>query len=217
MAKLKNNSGKTILMALVFLLVAIMISLVLVIAAVDSARVLSNDRKYQQSALTVTSAAELLKDSLEINDLVKTETWKYEDQTYARLVADGYSVVWSSEGVLNSFLSAGVKHFEDGAGSDYVQSFNIDCSGFETVYVEMSMKKGETVGTYSLELQFSLGEDTPYNYSVVLSSNGTTNSNEPVKTVTPKPGGGNYGIITKTTTVKWGSVSIKGVRNSEEG
>lgn len=216
MAKLKENSGKTILMALVFLLVAIMISLVLVIAAVDSARVLNSDRKYQQAALTVTSAAELLKDSLEGNELVRTETWKYRDTDYSVLEPDGYAEEWSSSGALDGVLRTGAEHFAAGSAADYVQSFTVECGGFDTVYAEMTMSLSDTDGKYSLVLRLDLGDDAEVNYTVYIRSSGTAKPEKTEDTVISKPGGGSWGIRTKTTSISWGGVTVKGVRNSEE-
>lgn len=57
---MKNNSGATILMALLLILLATAV----LTAAVSAARHLRSDREAQQNYLTVSSAAELIRDSI---------------------------------------------------------------------------------------------------------------------------------------------------------
>ncbi len=62
--KLKNKQGVTMLMALLFLFLAIMVSAVVLAAAVTAAEVKHDDRAQQQAYLNVTSAAKLLETEL---------------------------------------------------------------------------------------------------------------------------------------------------------
>ena len=64
MKKLKNERGESILMALLLLLLASVISALILTAATNAAHHLRNDRKAQQNYLTVSSAAELIRDSI---------------------------------------------------------------------------------------------------------------------------------------------------------
>ncbi len=64
MKKCTDRKGITILMALLLLLVASMVSVVILTAATTAARHISNDRQSQQTYLTVSSAAELLRDDI---------------------------------------------------------------------------------------------------------------------------------------------------------
>lgn len=64
MKKCADRKGITILMALLLLLVASMVSVVILTAATTAARHISNDRQSQQAYLTVSSAAELLRDDI---------------------------------------------------------------------------------------------------------------------------------------------------------
>lgn len=215
MAKLKENSGKTILMALLFLLVAMMISLVLVLAAVDNARLVVNDRKYQQAALTVTSAAELLKDSLDNNSIVMTETWEYSDKSYDQLKLVNHYTEWEITGALATFLEEGMIHFET-YPTDYTQQFTIDCAGFDTVYADLTLSYSEAdgQGTYLLVLKLSLGRDAKVNYTVSLPATGSVSVG--VKTsVFEIINGKEVGVQRQDTTVSWNGVTIKGVRHSE--
>ena len=64
MKKVKNNSGATILMALLLILLATAVGAAVLTAAVSAARHLRSDREAQQNYLTVSSAAELIRDSI---------------------------------------------------------------------------------------------------------------------------------------------------------
>ena len=62
MKKLKNNSGATILMALLLILLAMAVGAAILTAAVSAAHHMKSDREAQQNYLTVSSAAELIRD-----------------------------------------------------------------------------------------------------------------------------------------------------------
>ena len=64
MKKLRNNSGATMLMAILLILVAAVVSAVILTAATSAARHLRSDRQAQQNYLAVSSAAELIRDSV---------------------------------------------------------------------------------------------------------------------------------------------------------
>ena len=64
MKKLRSERGASILMALVLLLLASMVSAVILTAATSAARRVRNDREAQQDYLTVSSAAEMIRDGI---------------------------------------------------------------------------------------------------------------------------------------------------------
>ena len=65
MKKLKNEQGVTILMALLLVLTAAVVSAVILSAALSAARRVNGDRTAQQNYLAVSSAAELVRDSID--------------------------------------------------------------------------------------------------------------------------------------------------------
>ena len=75
--KLNSSSGASILMALLLLLVAVMVSAVILAAAVSAAKTIRTDREQQQTYLTVSSAAALVRDSI-LNGSGKYVTKKTE-------------------------------------------------------------------------------------------------------------------------------------------
>ena len=62
--KLKSGSGATILMALLFFLVAVMVSTVIISAAITATQTLRSRREAQQAYLTCSSAAQYIRDAL---------------------------------------------------------------------------------------------------------------------------------------------------------
>lgn len=104
MKKLKNQQGATILMALLLLLVASMVSVVVLTAATTAARSLQNDRESQQSYLSVSSAAELVRDEISADSYVTTVTkttswWGGTSTTTNTAAALGAMAAWLNEGV----------------------------------------------------------------------------------------------------------------------
>lgn len=78
MKKVKNNSGATILMALLLILLATAVGAAVLTAAVCAARHLRSDREAQQNYLTVSSAAELIRDSINGQTYERTLTKRYK-------------------------------------------------------------------------------------------------------------------------------------------
>lgn len=74
MRRLRDESGETILMALLFLLLAAILSAIMLTAATSAARHQQNDRLAQQNYLTVSSAAELMRDSILADSFTYTLT-----------------------------------------------------------------------------------------------------------------------------------------------
>ena len=83
MKKLKNEQGVTILMALLLVLTAAVVSAVILSAALSAARRVNDDRTAQQNYLAVSSAAELVRDSIDQMQYTKTTitTYKWDEAT----------------------------------------------------------------------------------------------------------------------------------------
>lgn len=83
MKKLKNNSGATILMALLLILLAMAVGAAILTAAVSAAHHMKSDREAQQNYLTVSSAAELIRDSIAGDTYERTMTETHTASTDA--------------------------------------------------------------------------------------------------------------------------------------
>ena len=96
MKRLKNNSGATILMALLLILLATAVGAAVLTAAVSAARHLRSDREAQQNYLTVSSAAELIRDSI-------------NGQTYQRTLTEVHTFKEKEDGGVEENISRSVQ------------------------------------------------------------------------------------------------------------
>ena len=105
MKKCTDRKGVTILMALLLLLVASMVSVVILTAATTAARHISNDRQSQQTYLTVSSAAELLRDDILSSGYEQkvtrrpTATGSYIERTEVTQTPQGAMKAWLERGI----------------------------------------------------------------------------------------------------------------------
>ena len=95
--KLKSSDGKSILMALLLLLVVVTVSVVIITAATSAAHQINSSRQHQQAYLTTSSAAEVLRDSLNgkeytytYTEYTRTEDWQVftKSDTSAKIQAE---------------------------------------------------------------------------------------------------------------------------------
>ena len=93
---MKINSGATILMALLLILLATAVGAAVLTAAVSAARHLRSDREAQQNYLTVSSAAELIRDSI-------------TGQTYQRTLTEIHTFKEKEDGGVEENISRSVQ------------------------------------------------------------------------------------------------------------
>ena len=166
MKKLKNERGESILMALLLLLLASVISALILTAATNAAHHLRNDRKAQQNYLTVSSAAELIRDSI----LQESYTRVWEKVTTYKKDDEG-QYVWQKEdmkllpgqftGIMKEWLTAGIAANEN---KDAQYASVTDCQ--DTIKVDVPIK-GED-GLQTVQAEFTMDKDTA-NITVKLS------------------------------------------------
>ena len=148
MQRLRSERGATILMALLLVLVAVMVSALILSSAVNAVRRVKSDRDAQQDYLTVSSAAELIRDSILHQSYVKTEvremdkdgneTGQREDET-------------EPTGLMSAWLTAGAR---SGGCTDTISltvSDNAGAAALKTVYVRFTMD-----GSYNITAELSL-------------------------------------------------------------
>ena len=194
MKKCTDRKGITILMALLLLLVASMVSVVILTAATTAARHISNDRQSQQTYLTVSSAAELLRD-----DILSSS---YEQKVTRRPTATGSyiertEVTQTPQGAMKAWLERGIEAVGRGIAYTDVITLTPDAaSGLDAVQAEFTMT-------------LSLADSSQGNCLMTLTLSGQRK--QQVTTVT----GGNTetGQTTvTTTTISWDTPLIeKGV------
>lgn len=146
MKKLKNNSGATILMALLLILLAMAVGAAILTAAVSAAHHMKSDREAQQNYLTVSSAAELIRDSIagDKYERIMTETHTAVRDTDGNITGENVSYstnVTNPTGIMGAWLSACI---EDGEKKDKYASLK---AFRDTINVDLEVSNGTNLRT----------------------------------------------------------------------
>ena len=166
MKKLKNERGESILMALLLLLLASVISALILTAATNAAHHLRNDRKAQQNYLTVSSAAELIRDSILQESYTrvweKVTTYKKNDEgQYVWQKEDTKLVPGQFTGIMKAWLAVGIEDNKN-EGAKYAS-----VTGYQdTIKVDVPIKGEDKLQT--VQAEFTMDKDTA-NITVKLS------------------------------------------------
>lgn len=235
MKKLKNERGESILMALLLLLLASVISALILTAATNAAHHLRNDRKAQQNYLTVSSAAELIRDSILQESYTrvweKVTTYTKDDAgTYVPKKEKTTLVPGKFTGIMKAWLAEGIANNEnEGARyasvTGYQDTIKVDVpikgeDGLQTVQAEFTMDKDTANITVKLSLlppdgQKSAGTESSAaeDCRMTLKITGNVMPEEVINTNDEKT------IEKYTTTINWSGAKItKGIKeaNSEQ-
>ena len=224
MKKVKNNSGATILMALLLILLATAVGATVLTAAVSAAHHLRSDREAQQNYLTVSSAAELIRDSINGQTYQRTlKAWRrttYNEETGEEIVNKDRALnapAPAFTGPMGAWLSACIANSEN---KDYLYASLQECSDTITVTVDtgdggLRPVQAEFLAQANGELRVKLSlvqEDgkTEDDCRMTLTMQGTLTTDGPKELPTDK----DYDV-TCTTTVTWGSPKItKGIKEA---
>lgn len=231
MKKLKNERGESILMALLLLLLASVISALILTAATNAAHHLRNDRKAQQNYLTVSSAAELIRDSILQESYTRVwekTTTKKEDGTFEVTVSEP-SISGCTTGLLAKWLKSGI--YDSNVNAEYAtvtgcqDTIKVDVpikgeDGLQTVQAEFTMDKDTANITVKLSLLPPDGQESAWTESsaaedcrMTLKITGKVTTNEVSNANDEKT------IEKYTTTINWSGAKItKGIKeaNSEQ-
>ena len=168
--KLNNKRGVSILFAMFGFLIVTVVSVIILTAALTSMKAVSTDRKTEQKHLTLTSAAQFVRDEMletsytYVTSAVGDETTTNEEcaGTFAVDMKPGIEKV-SAEGA-SDYVSSGnititVPELEDTVNASFTMSaseqysviftFTIDGSG-EEVYLRMSGQVSETTDSETI-------------------------------------------------------------------
>ena len=209
MKKLKNNSGATILMALLLILLAMAVGAAILTAAVSAAHHMKSDREAQQNYLTVSSAAELIRDSIagDSYERIMTETHTAQKDDDGNIT--GYTVSYEAKvtdptGIMGAWLSACI---EDGEKKDKYASLK---AFRDTINVDLEVSNGTNLRTVTaafsaqkdgqIQVQLSLKseEGKTDDCRMTLTMQGTLTQADPEY----RSDGDDYSNTYKTT-VKW--------------
>lgn len=149
------------LMALLLLLVALMVSAVIISAALSAAASVREDREEQQLYLTVSSAAELVRDELESGACDKKTTvtngsYTWRNKTYS-LKEEKDSL--DGDGAFIKIINAGISQLDEYSAIPFEKEYTFSADGYENVVADVSMSL-DNDGNYTLTVWFSGGENT---------------------------------------------------------
>ena len=208
MKKLKNNSGATILMALLLILLAMAVGAAILTAAVSAAHHMKSDREAQQNYLTVSSAAELIRDSIAGDTYERTMTETHTASTDAEGNTT-YTVSYSTNvnyptGIMGQWLSAciedGSENVQYASLKDFKDTIEVDLkidedTSLRTVRADFfAQKDGQIQVQLSLKPEAGKTDDC----RMTLTMQGTLTQADPEY----RSDGDDYSNTYKTT-VKW--------------
>ena len=166
MKKLKNEQGMTILMALLLVLTAAVVSAVILSAALSAARRVNGDRTAQQNYLAVSSAAELVRDSIDGMQYTKitktTYQWDEATQDYVESersttysLKDARELYSGRTSMMSEWLLDGARN---GGCTDTI-TITLPDEALPPVKAEFSMT-GRRTGNegYDIQIAFSLAD-----------------------------------------------------------
>lgn len=222
MKKLKSNSGATILMALLLILLAMAVGAAILTAAVSAAHHMKSDREAQQNYLTVSSAAELIRDSIAGDTYERTMTETHTAVRDADGTATGeYTVSYNANvtnptGIMGAWLSAcienGNENNEYASLKDFRDTIEVDLkidedTSLRTVKAVFSAQKD---GKIQVELYLKPEEGKTDDCRMTLTMQGTLTKADPEY----RSDGDDYSNTYKTT-VKWEPQRItKGIKEA---
>lgn len=200
-------------MALLLLLVAVMVSAVILAAAVSAAKTIRTDREQQQTYLTVSSAAALVRDSI-LNgsgNYTTTNTEIYRDQAHTRWL-DSKNSETSATGGFSSIMNSGIKTLKTQPLFPYSYTCTIQDENKQyepvTAVFSLTTQESEVDGqaSYLLTVTFTAGSDD-HPCKMTLKMNGNEKQNITYNTIKDY-GRDNWGkfdaySVETTTTIDW--------------
>ena len=200
--KLKSENGASFLLALLAFLVAAMVCVTIITAATSSVKRVHSDRESQQMQLAITSAAQLVRDTMGETQYCITTVTTTENGTTKTETTKTASGVFASE------IKAAINYVDE-----YHDEYDTDASADDMVLsvadtdlpiIDVSFKmSADTTEPYKLLFTLRVQDTGETLYLTMKSSrktdNTVTESND--KTVT-----------TETTTITWKNPIISGIR-----
>lgn len=208
MKKLKNNSGATILMALLLILLAMAVGAAILTAAVSAAHHMKSDREAQQNYLTVSSAAELIRDSIAGDKyertMTETHTANTDEEGHTTYTVSYSTNVNYPTGIMGQWLSAciedGSENVQYASLKDFKDTIEVDLkidedTSLRTVRADFFAQKD---GQIQVQLSLKPEEGKTDDCRMTLTMQGTLTQVDPEY----RSDGDDYSNTYKTT-VKW--------------
>lgn len=141
--KLGSNQGSSMILALLFMLVAMMVSHTILAASASAARSTLTQTDRQQAFLTVNSAAQMLKESVgSMGAYEKDVRHTFTDNTFA--VETGQPTVVKKPSLQGPFgyeIQTLVEDFSDSEDTEHTKDYLILVDEYEPVAVTFTLKK----------------------------------------------------------------------------
>lgn len=178
--KLQDRRGASMLMALLLFLVAAMVSAVIIAAAVSARSRVASDRAQQQTYLTVSSAAELLRGSIESGsgDFQTREVTLYYDRSKQHIYRPVSNTRTDTTGDFAFLMNNAIKQLLDTPDLVYRRAFTIkarQAEVYEDVSCELTLScrsESEDTTAYALTVWFT-GGTSEHPCRMRLTMNGT--------------------------------------------
>lgn len=208
--KLHSQRGETMLMALLLFLVGVMVSAVILAAAISAESDAKAAREEQQAYLTVSSAAELFRDAIQSGSggyrEIVTETYSGSQLQGTKTEKQNASGPFSE--IFNNVIPTLLK-----SPSTYQKPFTLSMDGLEDVTMELSIqpKQGDN-DQFILTAVFYNDPEGKHPCKMTLTALG-------VKTISTEQKWGNYWEQYKATTteIKWSQLTITRPRTRTGG
>lgn len=141
--KLGSNQGSSMILALLFMLVAMMVSHTILAASASAARSTLTQTDRQQAFLTVNSAAQMLKESVgTMGAYEKDVRHTFTDNTFAEETGQPTVVKKPSlQGPFGYEIQTLVEDFSDSEDTEHTKDYLILVDGYEPVAVTFTLKK----------------------------------------------------------------------------
>lgn len=125
-----------------------------------------NDKESQQAFLTVSSAADLLKDKLSGASYTLTDIYNYDEDGVTEIGHIGPDETLTMDSDFKPLLQAALDYVS-AHGAEYSKNFTIKVSNLDTVYVKFRMNPDN----YTVYAELSLDENAKHNHKMFLTVN----------------------------------------------
>ena len=215
--KIQSNSGASLVMALLLILVGVMVSAVIIAAAVSSVQAQNQSRDEQKLYLEVSSAAELVRDELEGDecDCSSEVTNVYTKRNSSKNWGDPSTTTKKKYGtgeLFGSVIEEALEYAETYTGSTFSKTYSIDAGDYNKVTAEVLLnKKTENDGEkYNLTITFASEKDE-HKCRMILTADGIVTTNTTDTTDDYWSWGIKYNRKTEviTTTIDWQNTKLQ--------
>ena len=201
--KLKSENGASFLLALLAFLVAAMVCATIITAATSSVKRVHSDRESQQMQLAITSAAQLVRDTMGETQYCITTVTTTENGT-TKTKTDK-----TAAGVFAQEIEDAIAYIDIHGGSAYADGMNLSVSGTDLPVIAVSFVMTSDIAE-PYKMLFTLrAQETGEVLYLTMESSSTTES----KTETIQSGfNQTKTVTTETTTITWDNPIISGIR-----